>query len=218
MSNRLFSTLEAKLAPNVPGCPLPVLVQYIREAAIDVCKTSQAWRFEQDGLSLVAGEYIYAYEVPTGAEVCGVIHSTINDVYASFINEEQLHANYPTWPATGVDDRAQPAVFSQLDVDHFVVAPVPDAVDTYTVKMFLALCPKQDATAMDKTVFDELEDVIVHGALYRLFSLPERSWTNADLASFHKKQSTYKHTVARAKANLTVGRSSLSVRMVPFGA
>jgi len=216
VSVRLFSTLESKLSPHVPGCPLPVMLQYAREAARDVCKRTGAWRYEHDSIPLIAEEYVYPYEIPPQSEVCGVVHSAINEQYIPFVTQEQLHARYPDWPNT--DALAQPVVLSQLDVDNFVVAPLPDADTTYTVKLFVLLCPKLDATYMDATVFDEIEGAIVHATLYRLFSLPERSWTNSDLADYHLRQATFTSSGARANANLTSGRAPLSVQMRRFGA
>lgn len=216
MSTRLFSSLERKLAPSVPGCPLPVMVQFIRDAAIDVCENTLVWRFEQDAIRLTPGIYEYSYESPKDTEVVAIIHSAMNGQSVPFITQEDLHSKYPAWPETDTDDRSQPAVVSQFNPDGFLVAPVPDAADDYDLKMFLALRPTPSATGMNESIFDEVEALIVHGALYRLFSLPERSWTNADLATYHARQTTFRMTSRRAKANLGVGRATLTVRMVPF--
>ena len=46
MADREFVSLAPRLASDVVGCPQPVLVQHIRDAAIDACERSLAWRYQ----------------------------------------------------------------------------------------------------------------------------------------------------------------------------
>lgn len=216
MVERLFSTMESLLAPSVPGVPLPMMVNYVRTAAIEACEKTFAWRFQQEDVRLTPGVYEYEYEVPADTEVCGVIHVANNGEPISFIVQEDLHGYYPDWPATATTKRGTPRFVTQFEPDHFLVAPVPDNAKTYDLRMFLALKPTPDAEGMDKTVFDELEQVIMHGALQHLLVLPDKSWSDRELATYHAKQYTYKTASRRAKANLGVGRGRLRVRNQPF--
>lgn len=221
MATRQFITLENKLAANVPGCPRPTIEQFVRDIAIEVCEKTLAWRFEQEIIPLTAGIYEYDYEVPDNSEVVAVIHSALLGDN-SFIGplpplvQEDLHRIYPDWPSTDTTKRSTPRNMGQFDPDHFVVAPVPDSSKLYSVKMFLALRPTQDASGMDKTAFDELEQVITHGVLQHLHTIPDKSWTDYGVASYHAKQYTYKTASRRAKANLGVVRASLTAQMRPL--
>lgn len=216
MPTRTFISLEPKLAPVVPGCPEPTLVQFIRDAAIDACERTLAWRYEHAAIQLTAGVYEYEYGTPSYTEVCGIIHAAVNGVAVPLMVQEDIHRIYPDWPSSDTTKRSTPAYMGQFDPDHFVVAPVPDGSTTYNMKLFLALRPTPDATGMDETVLDELEAVITHGALQNLLLLPNKSWTNEQLAVYHAKQYTYKISARRAKANLGVGRGRFSVRMNPL--
>jgi hypothetical protein len=216
MALREFISLENRIAPSVPGCPRPTLVQYIRDAAIEACEKTLAWRYEQPAVRLTPGVYEYEYETPEDSEVVAVIYAGLNGRPIKATMQEHLHAQYPAWPETAEDRRATPSLLSQFDPDHFVVAPVPDGSKTYDIKMFVALRPTPAATGMDKTAFDELEQLIAHGALQHLLVLPDKSWTDRELATYHAKQYTYKTASRRAKANLGVARASLSVQMRPF--
>lgn len=218
MTARLFSTLIPKITPYAPGCPEPVIVQQIRDAAIEACENTLAWRYEQDSIPLTPGVYTYDYETPTDTEVVAIFQSSLNDVAIAAVTLEQLLAQYPNWPSITTTNRSAPAVVAQLDPDHFVVAPVPDDETVYSMKMFLALRPVPDCTGMDEVFFDELEQLITHGALVKLLSMPDKSWSNIDLADYHSRQVTFKTASRRSRANLGSGRASLSVRMVPFGA
>lgn len=214
MTTREFTSLENRLAPSVPGCPRPVLEQYVRETAIEMCEQTLAWRYEQDPIRLTAGIYEYDYETPDNTEVVAVIHAALNGNKISALTQEQIHERYPSWPDQ--NQRSEPRFLGQFDPDHFLVVPVPDAGRTYDLKMFLALRPTPDCTGMDKTVFDDCEMAIIHGTLARLLSLPEKSWTDRALADYHARQFIYKCSARRAKANLGVARASVTARMTPF--
>lgn len=216
MAMRSFTSLESKLAPSVPGCPRPTLIQYVRDAAIEVCERTLAWRYEQPIITMTPGVYEYEYETPEDSEIVAVMFAALNNSPIKAVMQEELHHLYPSWPDSDVTKRSTPAVISQFDPDHFIVAPVPDNSEAYRLKMFVALKPSPTATGMDKTALDELEPLIVHGALQQLLVLPEKSWTDRELATYHAKQYTYKTASRRAKANLGIARASMSVQMRPL--
>lgn len=216
MATRTFLSLESKLAPSVPGCPEPTLEQYVRDAAIDACERTLAWRYEQDAIRLTPGVYEYGYDTPSYTEVCGIIHAAVNGNAVSPLVQEDIHRIYPDWPSADAGRRSEPRHIGQFDPDNFVVVPIPDDSVAYDMKMFLALRPTPDATGMNKTVLDELESLIIHHTLQHLLLLPNKSWYNDQLAIYHAKQYTYKLSARRAKANLGVGRAAFSVRMTPL--
>lgn len=216
MPNRFFATLESKLAPSVPGCPLPTIIQYVRDAAVEVCERTLAWRYEQDPIVLSSGVYEYPYELPRGADVAAILHASINNVGVLPLTEEALHKFYPAWPDTTSAALAAPRSLAEFSPSTFVLAPVPDAASTYTVKMFLALKPSPDSDGMERDVFDACEPIIMHGALQHLLVLPNKSWTNNDLATYHAQQFVFKIAAKRARTNLGAARSSVTASMQPF--
>lgn len=216
MAERSFLSLATRLATSVPGCPQPVLVQYIRDAAIESCERTLAWRYDQPAIALTPGVPEYPYEAPTGAEVHAFLTVTVNNEPISPETLEFVRRKYPSWPDMTIDQRSTPRHVLQLDADNFAVAPLPDNSQPYILKMIVALKPLRDAEGMDKTAMDDLENVIVHGALQHLLVLPNKNWTDRELAAYHAKQYLSKITERRARANLGAGRASMSVQMRPF--
>lgn len=111
-----------------------------------------------------------------------------------------------------------PRAITQVSPDQFVIMPPPDDANPYNTRMFVALKPKRDATGMDLVAMNELEDVIVHGALQQLLVLPKQNWTDKDLATYHARQYTFMLAERRARANLGNSRGSMRVNNQPFGA
>jgi hypothetical protein len=84
------------------------------------------------------------------------------------------------------------------------------------MRMIYALKPSRTATEMDETIFNDLEEVIMHGALQHLLVLPNTNWSDRELASYHAKQFISQVTERRARANLGNSRGSLSVQLPGF--
>jgi hypothetical protein len=117
-------------------------------------------------------------------------------------------------PEDALDGAGQPCVVTQLTPDKFIVLPTPDT--TYELRMFLALKPRRTATAMDEVIFEELEDAIFHRAIYTLTLMPNKPWSSAEQAAYHRKESRFLTTERRARANLTSGRGNVRVAYPGF--
>jgi hypothetical protein len=224
MFTRDFSTLAVRLQPIVPGCPRPTIVQYIQEAAIRVCERTLAWRYQQHKFDLIPGTYVYTYNKPLDTQVHAVFGAIMNDSPLEVLTLDHALELYPAWADkyTASGDIAQygsePRSVTQISPHQFAVLPLPDAQRTYTVRMFYALKPTRSATGMDEVLFDELEDVMMHGALQHLLLIPNTPWADRELAAYHAKQYLAQITERRARANLGNARGMMRARMQPFGA
>jgi hypothetical protein len=216
MATRLFSTLEYKIAPVAPGCPIPTIIHHVRDAAIDVCKRTLLWRYTQEYITLTAGVYAYDYDVPDGSEVASIIHARTADGDITPMTQEEAHRRFPQWPSTDATTYGDPHYTTQFNPGQFCLIPIPDDSKIRSITMFLALKPARDSLFMDRLFFDEAEPLILHGALHTLLALPNKSWSSQELSSFHAKQFAYKTGVQRAESNIGMGRASLSVQMQPF--
>lgn len=224
MTTRDFSSLVPRLQPSVPGCPYQTITQYIRDSAIKACEKTLAYRYQQPTFTLTPGTYTYNYRKPLDTQVHAVFSTLMNNQPLEVLSLDKALALYPTWADkyTTSEDIAtygsEPRSISQISPHEFVVLPLPDAERTYTMRMFYALKPTRSATDMDETIFDELEDVIMHGALQQLLVLPNTNWSDRELASYHAKQFAAQTAERRARANLGSSRSTIRAQMQSFGA
>lgn len=216
MAIALWSTLTDRISPSVPGCPSPVIENYVHDAAIEVCERTLAFKYVQAQQTLVDGTYSYAYVPDTETEVHAVISANVNNIRIDPATMEATAERYPWWPTTDSDYRSTPQYFVHFDTGNYYVVPTPNDDPTYLLDMVLALKPTRSATGLEQVPFDELEDVIVDAALQHLLVLPEKTWTDRELAAYHAKQFIFKVAERRARATLGAGRASLQVRAVPF--
>jgi hypothetical protein len=121
-------------------------------------------------------------------------------------------------PPDALADASTPQSITQISPDRYIILPLPDDQRDYQMRMFVALKPKRNATAMDSYIFDELEEAIMHGALQHLLVLPNTNWSDRELAAYHAKQYVFQTSERRARANLGNMRGMMRARMQPFGA
>lgn len=248
MATRAFTDLLPKVLPSAPGCPQPLAVQHIRDAAIRVCERTLAWRYTQPRFDLLPGVHEYVYDKPVDTEVHVLFDAMVNDRPLRRLTLEQALYQYPEWadlysgedpsvlwsltapgsynsfdynenlfddneafvlPEAVVALAAEPRVVTQLTPDKYIVLPLPDAAQTYAVRMFYALKPTRTATGMDAALLNDLEEVVVHSALQHLLVMPGVAWSDRELASYHAKQGLFTLTERRARANLGNSRGTM---------
>lgn len=97
MTIKAFTDVLPKLLPSVPGCPQPLAVQHVRDAAIRVCERTLAWRYVQPTSNLLPGVYEYAYSKPPQTDVHAVFGALVNGSPLTVLTLEQALATYPNW-------------------------------------------------------------------------------------------------------------------------
>ncbi len=169
-------------------------MQYVRDAAIRVCERTLSWRYEQPKFDLTPGTARYAFRKPANTDVHAVFSATVNGKRLTPQPLDDALGIYPEWVDTYTDPDqiaefgGEPNTITQISPSQFIVLPLPNADETYSVRMVYALKPTRSADGMDATALDELEDTIVHGALQHLLVLPNTNWTDRELAAYHAKQ------------------------------
>ncbi|MEN6644310.1 MAG: hypothetical protein ABFE08_17865 [Armatimonadia bacterium] len=255
MALRMFDTLVPLVLPSVPGAPYPLVLKYIREAAIRACETTLLWRHAEPPFVLQPGSYENFFRKPIGTVVHVVFRASCNDQPLARVSFEDALDMYPAWaqrfngltpdqlwagtdpdtlnaeefneqlfngdadinlPPEATEGGGSPRIFTQINPDKYVVLPLPNDEQPYTLKLFYALKPTKVATGMDETILDELEDVVIHGALQHLLVMPKVVWGDPMMASYHAKQYLKTVTERRARANLGNSRATLTVRFNDF--
>jgi hypothetical protein len=97
MSTRAFTDLLPRVLPIVAGCPQPLAIQHIRDAAIRICERTLAWRYVQPTANLLPGVYEYAYSKPPATEVHTVFAAHVNGSPLEVLTLEQALKSYPAW-------------------------------------------------------------------------------------------------------------------------
>lgn len=222
METRAFSTLSAKVSASVPSCSYPVVVDYIRDAAIRVCERTLAWRYTPEPVTLTPGRPEYDFPTPPDTQVQAVLRVGLNGTPLGYVPYDYAAQTVPDWPDVTTDpaeiaaEGGEPRQIAEVTPGRYRLFPMPDAAKTYTLDMTFALKPARTAVDMDKAVFDEFEDAILHNTLQHLLVLPGVDWSDRELAAYHAKQFLFTVTSARARMNLGAFRSTIVARAPKF--
>lgn len=119
-------------------------------------------------------------------------------------------------PDAVVAEGKRPKAVTMVSPQRYIVLPLPDDEETYTIRMWLALKPLRTATEMDEQAFNELEDLFLWGALETLFSMPGKPWTNPDYAVHYGNKFREGYLEKRRRANIGHVRGPMSVRAVSW--
>lgn len=173
------------VAPEVIGCPEPIILSAIMESASEFCRESLAWQVDLDMVALVDGQAQYTIEPPSGSYVLTVIRANIGAMLLKAASEDEAFA------FSGQTSEL-PWLF-ELSGDKLSVSliPAPAGASGKQLKLKVALAP----TAAEKTLPDFLgrgwSDVIASGAKAALMLMPpgeSTPWSNHSSAAYYRQR------------------------------
>lgn len=176
MSSTNLTRIYDDVLPELPGCPPPVALNAILNAAITFCEVTRAWRVDLTPISLLANTPTYAYAgMPSGT----VVHEPLHCVFGTQRIEpkapDDLRDQY------GDDWRTRtgtPIYITGEDERTVRVVPYPTANLTDTLKLWVAIKPTVSATTIDTRIFEEYGTLIAYGAKAMLMASPKKTYTD----------------------------------------
>jgi len=220
MAKVSWESFLAEVLPSVEGCADVTAINAIRAAAIDFCQRTRVWQAELDfPITIEANQAEYDLDPPDlESEIVTVPKRGVRykgKELAGPTTHADLTRDQPGWQsATGT----QPTTFIYDESQQVIrVVPVPTAevIDALTVRV--ALKPTRTSENADQYLYDSWLDAIAAGALARLLILPNKAWTNFELAEFYRKRFEKYIGDGRARVMKGGGDLSLTVDPVSFG-
>lgn len=192
-----LSAFTPYIAPEVPGCPEPLIDDAVRRAAIEFCDKSRALR-ERVAVNTVASQD-YVTLAPTGGDVA--------HLYKLMVGDETLD------PTTRTDfdedgDTGQPLEYYVEPPNTLRLYPVPDAI--YALVAHVAVKPDRDATTLDDVLYNNWRDEIAAGAKARLMLMSKQPWYNPDDAAV--AQGIFQSAIDRAAHKRATGNVGAPIR------
>ena len=158
------------IAPDVRGCPGPVVNNAVRDAIITFCRRSSYWREWLD-------DHISAYEDDESVELDIPDNTRLVDVIAiQMINDDGTYGDYldkDTYVYKGFE--STPTVLFNV--------PVEEDLDA---RVRVALTPDVDTDTVENWVYEDFRDAICSGAKSRLLSMRSTAWYSPDESNFHR--------------------------------
>lgn len=187
MATTTFTTWYADVLPYVPGCPLDLALQKIRQAAIDYCRLSRTWRYLGLGpIDLVAAQQTYV--IGTAAAVGSLPSETVVvHVYEAVYNAEVkldvlTPGDFKAKSLTWYSDAGEPEALTLFNEGEISLWRVPESSEADALKLpEIALAPTQASTGVDERVYQFGRETIAKGARALLLQVPKKPYTDVNL-------------------------------------
>ena len=155
-----FSLIEQLVLPDVPGCPRASISDMTALVVSEFCEVTQCYREE---IELEADGHALDFELispHSDAVVIGVFSAC--DKHTDFLpGDYTAHSS---------------------ELVRFNVAP------KINVTVILILKPTVNSKAVPADIINRWADTIANGVRYRLMAIPEKPWSNPQLASHYRNE------------------------------
>ncbi|KEP68812.1 hypothetical protein DL1_08475 [Thioclava dalianensis] len=174
--------------PQCTQASTPLILQSLRLAAIDFCERTRCWRYvtqvdlTEQGGEVACPEYatIYQFEVAT----CNGEIDLVPVQYSSFDAKDLAQTDSPPRYITQVSPDTITVIPFQpckLDLSLFLT---PRNDNTMSIGI-ASMTPEHKGDVVPDFLFIKHGSAIAHGALERLFSMPNQPFTQLKLAGYH---------------------------------
>lgn len=199
MATTTWDDMVPSLAPFVGGAPDVTMRDALQASATNFLAQTHLWRDEFYPFETEAGVHTYELYAEAAIEMVE---------WVKISNTELGHTDVRGVDKNRIDDDGRPTSFWVVEDRKIRLFPVPDEV--YTVSGGVVLKPTKRSRGVDDWVASVWQDAIVSGAIYRLTQIPNKGWSDFQLAQYHKQ--LHDRAIANAKVRNYQG-VNLRVRM-----
>lgn len=205
-------SLLPRVVVHAYNAPANFVRQAIIDSAREFCRDSRYWREDLTAEDTVVDQSIYPLTLPTDSEVVD-----FNDVYFSTKRRlkpktmRQLDNINEQWRT----QTGEPYYYLREGNASVKLVYIPQAVETGAIQVNAILQPSLTATTIDDKVLADYSETILYGALYRIFRVPNKVWSDLKTANYY--ETLFREKVAEAMSKATDGRVKGVGRTVKYG-
>ena len=194
MAPQALTTWINKIAPDVRGCPNPVIKDEVLWTARDFCKETQLLIEELTAIDVVEDQAEYTL-APTGGEIVAIDHVEFDEVRILPVTIEYMDKTFSQWRTTTT---TTPMHFLSDYYNKIRLVFIPEDDLTAGLVVWVSIKPLKTATTLDAFLYDNHFETLADGARARIMAMPKRPWTDAAQSSLYQA----KYEMARDAAKL----------------
>lgn len=204
---KVWSDFFDYVAPLVPGADPSLLELHIRNAAIDFCNDTRAATYSLP-ITTVVGQSSYDISL-NGADYTPVI---INSARIQTRELKPVTTDYLNGAVLGWrNDQGTPWAYLSDDPYSVRLYPTPDEATEVVVE--LSVMPTRSSAGIEDYVYDRYVEVIAHGAVQRIASIPQKPYTNPQVAQMAMIEFIKGKAAARTEVYKSFTRKSTQVKL-----
>lgn len=203
MATRTLHEFLPEVQPEVIDCPIPMILQALRDAAQKLCSNGWVWQ-EEYTFSLQAGQAIYDLKPEADAIVSDVYdvrkkNSTTSDKYTIIDSLRVPEPDMKMWDTGWRTHESSTGTITKWDFrdERILIVPKPTATFSDWIKVQCVLQPDRSTNTVPEELYDDYAEEIAAGAKGKLMMMPKRSWTNVQVGQEYTKE--FKRACRRAR-------------------
>jgi hypothetical protein len=218
-----IESLVSKVKREAPSCPSFIAIEELRNSLIEFCVSTDIYLADLALFQTVSGinEYESAdLDIPSGSELnhildffCESGESSVQLSEKSFtrLEPKALIGKPSLFDAYG---KGKPKFYSQKDQETILVAPTPDK--NYSLYALYSLKPTATSTTIPSIIANEYQEVIIHGALFRLQMMKDSPWSDLQAAEINKRMFDKEKAKAVRKTKYGLVGAPLTIKYQEF--
>jgi hypothetical protein len=174
------------MAPHLPGCPIPSMKAYLASTTADFFARTYLWRDVIDAI----------YVAPNQIEYDLDSEALVEDVLSVWYETRELERTQIQYiPSEQRDKTGDPERY-WVQADRSIrIHPTP--TQRTKLSVIAVLKPSRDGTGVEDWIYETWLDVLVSGAVAQLADLPDKEWSDSNVARSHKE--IYERGITRAR-------------------
>lgn len=214
MTTTAFTAYLSEVMPFVADCPKVIVVNAIRNAAIEFCERTLIWQTNLAAMNVAAGTGEYTVATPTDTVLVEIMHCWYDNTLLIPKDHDGLTrifrlSDWRTAPG-------HPRYFTRTSSAVMQLVPVPDISEAGAVKMRVALAPTRTATGADSELYNEYLMVIAAGAKAYLYGMHGQVFYDPAMALQLRREFMVGVANARIKVNKGQTRSAPRIEFQHF--
>ena len=205
-----YTDVLDEVMPEVPGAPVDLTTNAIRNTIIEFCQGSWCWRYIIDPAPVLAGLNTYELDPPPGAEVAQALIVSVEGKPLDPKGQADLVALRPDWATR----RDTPKWYLTDDPSQLILAPVPDRKIPGGLVVTVALQPVRTSTSFPNWIWSRYFDALSAGAKARLMAMPKKPWTSPELYALYRGR--FESAMAGAKVESQQSLSRAPMRTTSY--
>lgn len=174
----LLSSFHPYVAPEVIGCPSPLIDQALRVVAAEFCRSTLAWSEISDPTPLVDGQADYEPDLPIDAQLV-----TVRDVWCGSRQLQPISQSQTINQGTATAPSFYNMAANRLAVTVF---PTP-ASPTESLVFRACFAPTLTAETLPDLFSQGALDALSSGTKARLMQMPGVPWSNPQLGLYYRQ-------------------------------
>lgn len=188
-----------RVLPSVDACPQPLAEQAIRDAIDGFCRQSKIYRGTVT-VALTAGDGTYTLTPPADSVVVETLYARIGD--------DLLEPLVPELESRLIIGNGKPEYIKHLTATDIEILPAPADAGSMSVTVIYSI--SLAATAFPD-LLDQWREEIAFGAMARLMIMPNKPWSNPQVAAGY--QTLFNNGINDAAARATLGNRKATLRV-----